>query len=91
MTNAHHTYDPSSQREAISGLHEFLKDHQGQAVEIDLQTVASLPGRIVELLLCGHKHWAAEAQDFLIRSQNPALNARMTAIGVPAHLFSEGN
>lgn len=95
MTNmtspAQHIYDPVSSQAALIAMHEFLLQNDGAGVEIDLQSAETVPGRVIELLMVAAKQWGDQNLPITFAAQNPALITRLTEIGVPAHLFSEGS
>lgn len=76
---------------ATEPLLAFLNNHRGTDVEISAQNVDTLSGIQIELLLCGYRQWQLEEHSFSVVAASPDLILRLTNVGVPTHLFSEGS
>jgi|GEM_PF-5184209 anti-anti-sigma regulatory factor len=68
----------------------FLSVNNARSIEIDLSGMKALSGRHIELLLSASQHWQSAGLSLVLAHADKTLIERLSAFGMPAHLFSEG-
>jgi len=75
---------------AAENLFEALQAFRGAALNVDAESVTHLGTLCAQVLLSAQKTWDADQQELRISDCSEAFMADLERLGIPAHLFVEG-
>jgi anti-anti-sigma regulatory factor len=76
---------------ASEALFEAFQAHRGAALQVDAAQVTHLGTLCVQVLLSAQKTWDADQQELHISDCSNAFIADLDRLGIPKHLFVEGD
>jgi len=77
--------------DALEALQNFLSENQGKAIRLNAKNVSILSGHQIELLMSGYRRWQTDGHSFSLIDCPTDVMTRLSLVGVPAQLFTEGS
>jgi len=90
-TPSKYQFPAQPEKNHIGDLEQFLIDNIGKNIELNADGIETFTGHQMELVLSGYSLWEKDGHEFTIVRCPEDIMARLTNVGMPTRMFSEGS